>query len=354
MYLRTVGWNPYFQKEWSLQARPGLSPARVVEEQRESYRVVTELGEMPAEIIGAIRHKALDRSEYPAMGDWVAVRVMAEETKALIHEVLPRRTRLSRKTAGERTAEQILVTNVDVVFLVTSLNADLNPRRIERYLGTVWESGAQPVILLNKADLCSNPEVAISQISAAAPGVDVHVLSAIAGEGLDVLPSYLGPGRTGVLLGSSGVGKSTIINHLIGTELQSTRQIRPGDDRGRHATTYRRMFPVLAGGVLIDTPGMREFHPWDARSGTENAFEDIVRLAAECRFRDCTHRSEPGCAVRAAIDAGELEASRLSNFTKLLRELDYLDRRRDAAAQAEQKKLWKRIHKAVRQQNRFR
>jgi ribosome biogenesis GTPase len=303
---------------------------------------------MAAEIVGHLRHAATDRSSFPAVGDWVAVRVMPVENKALIHDILPRRTKLSRKVAGERTAEQILVTNVDIVFLVSSLNADLNLRRIERYLGTIWESGAQPVIILNKADLCVDPHTLAAEVAEIAPGVGVHVLSAIAGEGLEELAAYLGPGNTVVLLGSSGVGKSTITNQLLHSDVQSTLEIRSGDDRGRHSTTYRRLFLMPSGGVLIDTPGMREFVAWDAESGTEEVFDDIAQLAAQCRFRDCRHETEPGCAIRAAIAEGSLDASRLTNYDKLRKELAYLDRRRDVAAQSEMKKRWKRIHKAMR------
>jgi ribosome biogenesis GTPase / thiamine phosphate phosphatase len=352
VYLHVLGWNPHFQHQWESRDREGLVPARVIEEQKEAYRIVTQSGEMAAEVVGRLRHEALDRSAFPAVGDWVAVRVVTAENKALIHEILPRRTKLSRKVAGERTAEQILVTNVDVVFLVTSLNADLNLRRIERYLGTIWESGAQPVLVLNKADLSPDPHTAAAEVAATLPGVNVHVLSAIAGDGLEELTPYIGTGKTVVLLGSSGVGKSTIINGLLHSKVQSTREIRSGDDRGRHATTYRRLFLMPSGGVLIDTPGMREFQAWDAQSGLDDVFEDIGQLATECRFRDCQHQTEPGCAVRSAIAEGSLDPARLGNYEKLRRELDYLDRRRDAAAQSEQKKLWKKMHKAARQRSR--
>jgi len=353
VYLHVLGWNAHFQRQWESHDRQGLTPARVIEEQREAYRILTEAGEASAEIVGHLRHAATDRSSFPAVGDWVAVREVRGENKALIHEILPRRTKISRKVAGERTAEQILVTNVDIVFLVSSLNADLNLRRIERYLGTIWESGAQPVIILNKADLCADPHTLAAEVAEIAPGVSVHVLSAIAGEGLGELAEYLGPGNTVVLLGSSGVGKSTITNQLLHTDLQSTREIRAGDDRGRHATTYRRLFVMPTGGVLIDTPGMREFQAWDAESGTEEVFDDIAQLATQCRFRDCGHKTEPGCAIRAAIEEGSLDAARLVNYDKLRKEMAYLDRKRDVAAQAELKKRWKRIHKAMRQNPRL-
>lgn len=351
MYLHALGWNSFFQSHWNAESREGLEPARVMEEQRDAYRVVADNGELGAEITGHLRHIATDRSALPAVGDWVAIDVIGTEGKALIHSILPRKTKLSRKEAGRRTVEQILVTNVDTVFLMMSLNADFNPRRVERYLGTIWESGAQPVIVLSKSDLCSSPSGAVSEIGAAAPGVEVHVLSAITGTGVEALIPYLGPGNTVVLLGSSGVGKSTLINCLLNAEVQKTLGVRAGDDRGRHATTYRRMFSLPAGGVLIDTPGMREFQLWDA-AGLDDTFEEIGQLAEHCRFRDCGHRSEPGCAVKQAIDDGDLEAHRLSSFQKLKRELEYNDRKRDAAAQSELKKRWKRIHKAMRRASR--
>ena len=347
MYLHALGWNSFFQSHWNAEPREGMVPARVTEEQRDAYRVVGDGGEMGAEITGHLRHIATDRSALPAVGDWVAIDVIEAEGKAFIHSILPRRTKLSRKEAGRRAAEQILVTNVDTVFLMMSLNADLNPRRIERYLGTLWESGALPVIVLSKADLCPDSSIAVSEIGAAAPGVQIHVLSATAGIGVEALEPYLGPGSTVVLLGSSGVGKSTLINCLVNAEVQKTLEVRAGDDRGRHATTYRRLFPLPAGGVLIDTPGMREFQLWEA-AGLDDTFEEIGQLAESCRFRDCTHQSEPGCSVKLAITDGVMEQERLSSFQKLKREQEYNDRRKDAAAQSELKKRWKRMQKARR------
>jgi ribosome biogenesis GTPase len=323
-----------------------------MEEQRDAFRVVGDRGEMGAEITGHLRHIAKDRSALPAVGDWVAIDVIEAEGKAIIHSILPRRTKLSRKEAGRRTAEQVLVTNVDTVFLMMSLNADLNPRRIERYLGTLWESGALPVIVLSKADLCPDPSLAAAEIGASAPGVDIHILSAATGTGVDALQPYLGPGSTVVLLGSSGVGKSTLINRLVNAEVQKTLQVREGDDRGRHATTYRRLFSLPAGGVLIDTPGMREFQLWES-AGLDDTFEEIGQLAESCRFRDCTHQSEPGCAVKRSITDGLMEQERLSSFQKLKREQEYNDRRKDAAAQSELKKRWKRMHKAMRKDSRL-
>jgi ribosome biogenesis GTPase / thiamine phosphate phosphatase len=347
MDLDVLGWNDFFANYWD--SRDGtLEPARVVEEQKEAYRVVGEMGELAAEVTGKLRHEATNRSAFPAVGDWVAIAPLPTEGRALIHAVLPRRTKLSRTAAGSRAVEQILVANVDVAFVVQSLNADLNPRRLERYLGAIWESGARPVILLSKADLCSDRSDALEEISSVSIGVDVHILSAMTGDGFDKILSYLAPGKTAVLLGSSGVGKSTIINRLLGGDVQKTLQIRDGDDRGRHATTFRRVFLIPTGGLLIDTPGMREFQLWDAGDGLEEAFDEIKELSAQCRFRDCRHESEPGCAVQEAVSNGTLDAERIFNYRKLQRELAFLERKQNPEAMAELRNLWKRRARAVR------
>jgi ribosome biogenesis GTPase / thiamine phosphate phosphatase len=348
VHLRALGWNQFFQNYWDASPHDGLIQARVVEAQKEAYRVVGEAGEMAAEVTGRFRHTAQDNAAFPAVGDWVAVDPLPAENKGLIHEVLPRQTKLSRQAAGQRAAvEQVLVANVDIVFVVMSLNADFNLRRTERYLGAIWESGAQPVVLLSKADLCRDRESAEESITVSAPLVNVHVLSAFTGEGLGALALYISPGKTVVLLGSSGVGKSTIINRLLGSEIQSTREIRSHDDRGRHATTYRRLFLMPSGGILIDTPGMREFQLWD-EGGLDDAFEDVGELGGHCRFRDCQHDTEPGCAVLQAVEDGALDSGRLVNYRKLRRELQFLERKRDAAAQSENKKKWKQISQAMK------
>jgi ribosome biogenesis GTPase len=348
--LHALGWNSFFQNHWDSEPRPNLQPARVIEQKRVGFRVVSESGELYAEPTGHLRHSAVDPSALPSVGDWVAIKAINTPMKAVIHGILPRRTTLSRKVAGRRTGEQVLVTNVDTVFALTSLNSDFNPRRIERYLGAIGESGARPVVILSKSDLCSNSEESAGEMAAAAPGVDIHVISAVTADGIEGLRRYLGPGNTAVLLGSSGVGKSTLVNRLLGADVQTTLEVRSGDDRGRHATTHRRLFPLPSGGVLIDTPGIREFQLWEA-NGLAGVFDEINQLAMDCRFRDCRHNSEPGCSVKQAIDDGVLDAQRLANTLRLNRELDHVGMRRDLAPQREEPQRWKRIRKAIRKED---
>ena len=295
-----------------------------------------------------MRHHAASPLDLPAVGDWVAYRPGAQSDGAVVEAVLPRRTAFVRKTAGFEAVEQVVAANVDVVFCVTSLVDDLNPRRLERYLTLAWESGAEPVVVLTKADLCENVEAAVAQVSAASTfGVPVHVVSAVTGEGIDELSAHLAGGRTATLVGSSGVGKSTLVNRLAGSERLATAAVR-ADGRGRHTTTHRELVVLAAGGCLIDTPGMRELVLWDAEEGLDRAFEDVDDLARECRFSDCEHRTEPGCAVRAAIATGALDAARLESFRHLQRELRYLEIRHDARARSEERKRWQATSKEAR------
>jgi ribosome biogenesis GTPase len=345
--LEELGWNEYFEAAWARVGPAGCTPARVAEERRGEYLLYTERGELGAEIAGGLRHRASGRDDLPAAGDWLAVDARWEESRATIRAVLPRRTKVSRKQAGEVTAEQVVAANVDSILVVCGLDADFNLRRIERYLAVAWESGARPVVLLNKADLCPDVEGAIVAADAAAMGAPVHALSAETGAGFEALESYLAPGRTVALLGSSGVGKSTILNRLIGHPLQRVQEIAE-DARGRHTTTARRLVLVAGRGLVDDTPGMRELGLWSAEAGLERAFEDVERLAAGCHFRNCRHRGEPLCAVRDAIDAGELDAGRLESFRKLEREQQFIQLKQDAFARAQAKRRLKQVHKAFR------
>jgi ribosome biogenesis GTPase len=271
------------------------------------------------------------------VGDWVAY------AGGLIHGVLPRRTAFVRRAAGNETVEQVLAANIDTVFLVMAFYRDLNPRRLERYLALAWESGADPAIVLTKLDLADDADAAITEIESVALGVPVHPVSAVTGEGLDELEPYLGPGRTVVLLGSSGVGKSTLVNALLGEERQATKEIRAFDGRGRHTTTARELIGLPGGGLVLDTPGMRELQLWEAAEGLIGTFGDIDELALTCRFSDCSHESEPGCAVRDAVDADRLESWR-----KLGRELRHLELKQDARARSEARKEWRRFTKSMR------
>jgi ribosome biogenesis GTPase len=298
-------------------------------------------------------HSAAGRDDLPATGDWVLARVLPGEDRALVVELLERRTKLSRKEAGERTGEQLLAANVDLVFLVASLNRELNLRRLERYLTAIWESGAQPVIALNKADLAEDVEGLLADVEAIAPGVPVHVTSAETGDGVQELAGRLGPGVTAVFVGSSGVGKSSLINCIIGGEAQPVAGIRE-DDKGRHITTSRQMLVIPGRGVIIDTPGLRELQLWTNESGASMAFSDVETFARDCRFSDCTHEREPGCAVRAALEAERLDEERVRSYRKLERERMYIARKHDQMLQIEEKKRWKQIHKDNRRRMRIR
>lgn len=347
MELLDLGWSESLDRSFAglKETLVHGTPARVVAAQREHYRLLTPLGAFDAQLSGRMRHDALE-GELPVVGDWVAAQLRPGEGSATIAACLPRKTSLIRKRAGRASAPQVLAANLDVVFLVTSLNADLNARRIERTLAMIWEGGAQPVVLLTKLDLCSDPQRAIEDIEAVALGVPVHALSTLSGEGLEVLERYLQAGRTLALIGSSGVGKSTLANRLLGEERLAISDVRATDDKGRHTTTSRELFVLPSGALLIDTPGMRELGLWDAASGIDATFEDIEQLATACRFGDCKHQREPGCAIHAAIASGQLEQARWRSYEKLQRELAHEARRHNPQAMAAYKDQYRSIFKA--------
>jgi ribosome biogenesis GTPase / thiamine phosphate phosphatase len=325
-----------------------LVPARVTVQQRGLYTLASTLGELAGALSGRFAFEA-GHGDNPVAGDWVAVAARPDEGAATIHAVLPRRTAFVRRAAGTGVTEQVVAANVDTAFLVTSLNADFNLRRIERYLVTAWESGAQPVIVLTKADLCDEVEELVFEVESIAFGVPVHAVSAVTGRGLDELRGHLGPGRTAVLLGSSGVGKSTLVNALAGVELLATAAIREDDGRGRHTTTHRELILLPdGGGLVLDTPGMRELGLWDASEGVGGTFGDVEELFADCRFSDCAHEAEPGCAVRAALAEGTLDAARWESYVKLQRELAHLERKGDPRSMSAERKKWIARSKAHR------
>lgn len=346
--LHELGWTSFFHQH--LASEESRQPARIIEQQRSAYRVACVSGEFLAEIAGHLRHHANAQSALPAVGDWVLIDTAAGN-RATIHEVLPRKSKFSRKAAGDLTEEQVVAANIDTVFLVTSLNTELNPRRVERYLTSIWDSGAQPVVILNKLDLCEDVASAIEAISAVAFGVHIHAVSSQTGEGIEQMRPYTEPGQTVALLGSSGVGKSTLTNRLLGHVAQEVRNIREDDDRGRHTTTARRLFMLPGGGMMIDTPGMRELQLWNDGGGLDQTFEDIHCLAEKCRFRDCSHESEPGCNVRAALENQELQSERFESYLKLRKELRFLERKQNVLARIEETRRWKQIHKAMRERH---
>ena len=351
MSLSELGWSPALAVAFQPFAASGLHPGRVVVEHRGALVLHSESEEIWADVPGRLRHRAASGADLPAVGDWVAFGRHAQGERATIEAVLPRRTAFVRKAAGFESVEQVVAANVDVVFVVTSLVDDLNPRRLERYLALAWESGAEPVVVLTKSDLCESIEAAVAQLGGVTFGVPAHIVSAVTGEGIDELTAHLAGGRTATLVGSSGVGKSTLVNRLCGSERLATAGLRP-DGRGRHTTTRRELVVLAAGGCLIDTPGMRELTLWDAEEGLDQAFDDVEALAVGCRFSDCAHRTEPGCAVQAAVAAGTLDAGRLESFRHLQRELRYLEIRHDARARSDERKRWRALSREQRPRSR--
>ncbi len=342
-HLTSFGWNEYFEASFQPYVASDYAAGRVALEYKHLYRIYTEHGELLAEIAGKLRHEAVSRQALPVVGDWVVIRLLPEGGKATIHAVLPRRSKFTRKVAGARTVQQIVGANIDTVFLVTSLNQDFSLRRIERYLIVAWDSGANPVIVLNKTDLCDEIEQRLAEVQSVANGVPIHAVSAVKQEGLDELARYFQHGQTVALLGSSGVGKSTLINHLAGRDLQRVQEVREHDDRGRHTTTHRELILMPQGGLVLDTPGMRELQLWDGEGGLHQAFDEIEALARRCYFSDCQHKDEPGCAVREALAEGAIDAGRYGSYEKLQKELSYLARKQDKSAQLSEKKRWKQL-----------
>ncbi len=346
--LHELGWDAKWARVFAPHAANGLIPARVAIEFNYIYRLYAESGELQAQHAGRLRHQAEGRENMSAVGDWVAVRPTPGEAGATIEAVLPRRSRFSRKVAGETTEEQIVAANIDTVFIVMGLDGDYNPRRLERYLLMASESGARPVVLLNKSDIAEDLPAVLDEIAGRAVGTAVHAISARERSGIEMIERYLGRGRTGALLGSSGVGKSTIVNALMGEQLLKTRDVRASDSRGRHTTRHRHLILLGRRGLLIDTPGMRELQLWTQSASVRETFEDVEGLAADCHFTDCRHREEPRCAVKQAIAGGRLAAERLESYLKLDDEVRSLDVRKDARAQIDEKRKMKTVSQSLK------
>ena len=351
MTLAALGWNDSFAQAFAPFAAEGCAPGRVTLELKGYYEVTGETGAKLGSCSGKFINTARSQADFPAIGDWVAVTPQeGEEARVHIHAVLPRRTKFSRKAAGLEEIEQIVAANVDTVFLVSALDGNYHLHRLERYLAAAWASGAQPVILLNKADLAEDDSAALTaEIAAVAPAVPVFIVSAQTRRGLKALAPYLKPGSTIALLGSSGVGKSTLINRLVGENLQDTGEVRDADGKGRHTTTQRELLVAPNGVIVIDTPGMREMQPWDAAASIAEAFSDVATLTRRCRFTDCSHTVEPGCAVLAALGDGTLEGARWQSYLRMGRATAHEVRRTDRAAQQQHKSHHKKLTKSLRQ-----
>lgn len=343
MNLTPLGFSPFFEQQLTNVKMEGKVVGRVSLEHKHSYRVMTEHGEWLATVSGAFAFSTFSRTDYPAVGDFVLVEQMPGEQRAIIHHLLDRKSKFVRKMAGREVDEQIVAANVDIVMLVMSLNADFNVRRLERYVIAAWDSGATPVVVLTKADLCDDVERFVREVEAVAFGVDIFVVSSVTGKGIESLKNLLKEGKTAALLGSSGAGKSTLTNALLETSHMMVSDIREDDAKGRHTTTHRELVVLPSGACLIDTPGMRELQLWDQSDSLSAGFRDIEELAEGCRFRDCTHKGEPGCAVEGAVDE-----VRLASYFKLQRELAFMEQKTDMAAKLAEKRKWKQISKNMK------
>ena len=348
--LERLGWTPALAAALPAGAN-GLVPGRVVRQTRIDWDVVTSDGEVTADLRGRFR-KSVNTLDLPAVGDWVLLSMRSDERTGTIELVLPRRTALLRKAAGDVTQAQVVAANVDTVLVTVPLDIAVNPRRIERALAVVWESGATPVVVATKTDLVGDLDTALDQLRAVAAGVDIAVVSAQTGQGIEALDPWLRPTTTLALLGPSGAGKSTLANRLAAADVMATSHVRGSDRKGRHTTSHRELMLLPSGALLIDTPGLRELALWDANEGMRAAFADVDELTGQCRFANCAHRNDAGCAVAAAVASGELAAERAESWHRLQAELVHLAERQDALVAAQDHKKWASITREAKRRAR--
>jgi ribosome biogenesis GTPase len=346
--LYQLGWNAYFDQHFKPFQQQGFNAGRIAVENRDNYVVLTDNQEYRAEVTGKLLFNANSSSELPKVGDWVVVSIFETEKKSIIHEVLPRQTKFSRKIAGKKTEQQILATNIDYIFIVQSCDDDFSLRRLERQQVMVYEGGTKSIVVLNKIDLCDNYEEYVSQISRIVHDDEIVAVSAKTDLGMDRLKSCLKQGKTYAFIGSSGVGKTSLINKIIGEEIYKTNEVRDKDSKGRHTTSRRELIVIPAGGLLIDTPGLREFQLWEAEDGLDEVYSEITNLAEGCRFADCTHRQEIGCAVLDAVANGILSKDRYESYLKLSKEMAYLKKRQEQHNRYNSKQRFKEISRAIK------
>ena len=347
MQLNQLGWNQHFHSYFQYYQHSGFSAAKVISENKNNYILINDQGEFTAECAGKLLYTVDSSAELPKVGDWVVVTLIPDERKAIIHHVLSRYSKFSRKIVGKKTEEQIVGTNLDCVFIVQSLDENFNLRRLERYLLLASEGNIQAIIVLNKADLIYDIDSKLELIERASISNKILVVSTLDMRGINELQSCLESGKTYALVGSSGVGKSSLINVLLGKNLQSTQEVRSTDSKGRHTTTRRELILLESGAWLMDTPGMREIHLWADEDSLHTTFEDISQLAQECHFKDCTHTSEIKCAVKKAIEKGIIDENRYKSYLKLQREIEYLEADKDYLRMKEKK--FKKIHKELKE-----
>ncbi len=348
MEINKWGWSPFFEVENEKLQSMGLVPGRIIKENRNIYEIITNSGKFTSKVSGSFLYKATSKSDFPTIGDWVGVKI--DNNIAVIECLLKRKSAFSRKSAGDISEEQIIAANIDHIFLVFALDGGRNytPGAVERFLTRAWDSGANPIIILNKSDLCSNSHDFVIETELLAPGVPIILSSTINGDGLQEIKQYITSGETIGFTGFSGVGKSALINALSSSEIMKTGEVRTGDHKGKHTTTHKELILLPNGGILIDSPGLKELQLWGDESSLEDTFSDIAELALHCKFRDCTHSGEPGCAVTDAISMGNLNERRLHNYNNMKKELRYTEARSKMSANAVEREKWKPVAKIIK------